>query len=142
VPTERPSLRLVVRTPRCVSLETSAVSVRVPTETGQVGLRPGTEALVLAVEPGLVVALGVGRTHFVGTAGGLLRCDGSEVSLLTPLAVCGEDAEHVLGELEEALGVPTAELEARAMLERLEGALLRELRRGSEAKPPVLGDRR
>ena len=48
-------LKLMVRTPREVVVELRVSSIRVPTETGQVGVRPRAEPLVLAVEPGLVL---------------------------------------------------------------------------------------
>ena len=48
-------LKLIVRTPREVILETEVSSVRLPTETGQVGIRRQVEPMVLAVEPGLVL---------------------------------------------------------------------------------------
>ena len=76
-----------MRTPREVVLELDVSSIRVPTETGQVGVRPRAEPFVLAVEPGLVLVRRDETYQFVGTAGGLLRCDGATASLLTPLAV-------------------------------------------------------
>jgi F0F1-type ATP synthase epsilon subunit len=127
-------LKLLVRTPQAVVLEVDASSLRVPTETGQVGVRPRIEPLVLAVEPGLVLVRHGHAVTFVGTAGGLLRCNGKEATLLTPLAVVGDDEEGVLEALEEALARPSAELEARATISRLQTSILRELREG-EGKP-------
>ncbi len=123
-------LTLVVRTPGQVVLRMGVSSIRVPTETGQVGVRPRVEPLVLAVEPGLVLVRRDEAYHFVGTAGGLLRCDGSTASLLTPLAVCGDDQDTVVGALDEALAQPSVEMEARAALNRLQRSILRELREG------------
>lgn len=121
-------LTLIVRTPAEVVLECETSSVRIPTETGQVGLRRGAEPMVLAVEPGLVLVRAGNRFTFVGTAGGLLRSDGHAASVLTPLAVAGTDEGEVLAALDQALATPNAELEARAMLGRLQGSILRELR--------------
>lgn len=121
-------LRLVIRTPRQVVLATGASSIRLPTETGQVGVRPRIEPLVLAVEPGLIMVRQGGATQFAGTAGGLLRCDGKTASLLTPLAVAGGDETEVLEALEKALAEPNEELEARAAIGRLQTSILRELR--------------
>jgi F0F1-type ATP synthase epsilon subunit len=123
-------LKLVVRTPREVVLEVGVSSVRVPTETGQVGVRPRAEPLVLAVEPGLVLVRRDDAYEFVGTAGGLLRCDGATASLLTPLAVTGDDEDAVIDSLEGALAQPSVEMEARATLGRLQSSILRELREG------------
>jgi F0F1-type ATP synthase epsilon subunit len=123
-------LILVVRTPRDVVLERGVWSVRVPTETGQVGLRPRVEALVLAVEAGLVLVRRGEKDEYVGTAGGLLRCDGTTASLLTPLAVAGDDVDAVIDALDDALAEPSVELEGRAALERLQASIVRQLREG------------
>ncbi len=123
-----PYLHLMVRTPREVILEDDVSSVRVPTETGQVGLRPRVEPLVLAVEPGLVVLRTDASYRFAGTAGGLLRSDGNNATLLTPLAVAGNDDVAVIKSLEAAMERPSAEMEARALLGRLQSNILHELR--------------
>lgn len=127
-------LKLIVRTPREIVLELGVSSVRVPTETGQVGVRPHGEPLVLAVEPGLVLVRKVDAFRFVGTAGGLLRCDGVTASLLTPLAVSGEAEAAVLAALEKALAQPSVEMEARATLGRLQSSILHELRQGGKER--------
>ncbi len=126
-------LRLVVRTPQGGVFDEHVTSLRVPTDTGHVGLRPRSEEAALVVEPGLALAASSEGLRFVATAGGLLRCDGKEAMLLTPLAVVGESAESVRAELEEALGIPRADLELRAVLQRLETGILQELRRGTSA---------
>jgi F0F1-type ATP synthase epsilon subunit len=129
-------LHTIVRTPHGVVFEQDLEALRVPVETGQVGLRPGGEPAVLAIAAGLVIARGgagdagdASRRHFIGTAGGLLTLDGAAAVLLTPLAVTGTTAEGVLAELENALATPNAEMEARAAIERLERGILQELRR-------------
>jgi F0F1-type ATP synthase epsilon subunit len=123
-------LQLIVRTPSEVVLEVDVLSIRVPTETGQVGVRRRAEPLVLAVAPGLVLVRRDDTYEFVGTAGGLLRCDGATASLLTPLAVTGDDEDEVIDALEKALAQPSVEMEARATLGRLQNSILRELREG------------
>ena len=132
-------LKLIVRTPREVVLEIEVQSVRLPTETGQVGVRPRVEALVLAVEPGLVRIRQDETILFTGTAGGLFRCDGRIASLLTPLAVVGETEADVAKGLEYALQQPNAELEARATLSRLQNSILRELRASRRDQLRTLG---
>ncbi len=127
------TLRLVVRTPQGGVFDERVTSLRVLTDTGQVGLRPRSEAAALVVEPGLALAASSEGLRFVATAGGLLRCDGKEAVLLTPLAVVGESAESVRADLSEAMGVPRADLELRAVLQRLETGILQELRRGASA---------
>ncbi|MBW2397137.1 MAG: hypothetical protein JRG95_23050 [Deltaproteobacteria bacterium] len=127
------TLRLVVRTPQGGVLDERVISLRVPTDTGQVGLRPRSEAAALVVEPGLVLATGIDRVCFIATAGGLLRCDGKQAVLLTPLAVIGESAAAVRAGLAEALGKPSPDLELRSVLQRLQTGILQELRGTSPA---------
>lgn len=123
------TLRLLVRTPHGGVVDERVSSLRVPSDTGQVGLRPRSEAAALVVEPGLVLAATTSGLRFVATAGGLLRCDGEEAVLLTPLAVVGESAEAVGAELESVMGKPSPDLQLRGVLQRLETGILQELRR-------------
>jgi F0F1-type ATP synthase epsilon subunit len=123
------ALRLVVQTPQGGVFDEDVSSLRVPSDTGQVGLRPRSEPAALVVEPGLVLANTASRLRFIATAGGLLHCDGRKVVLLTPLAVVGESAEAVGAELERVMGRPSPDLELRGVLQRLETGILQELRR-------------
>lgn len=122
------SLHITIRTQHEVVLETDAAALRVPTESGQVGLRPRAEATLLAVEAGLVLVRTAVGTRFVGTAGGLLTCDGTTATLLTPLAVVGDDEQSILEELERVLQEPSEEIQARTTLGTLEGEILGEMR--------------
>jgi F0F1-type ATP synthase epsilon subunit len=122
-----------VRTPQGVVFDDRVASLRVPTDTGQVGLRPRSEAAALGVVPGLALAASRTGLRFLATAGGLLRCDGMEAILLTPLAVVGESAEAVRAELSQALETLSRDLELRAVLQRLETGILQEIRRGASA---------
>jgi F0F1-type ATP synthase epsilon subunit len=135
-------LRLVVRTPHECAFDRRVRSVRVLAESGQVGLRPGMEALALAVEPGLIVVRSDSGLAFVGSAGGLLACDGQEAVLYTPLAVSGPDAPTVRAAVDRALAAPDAELKLHAALDRLEGRILRELRRSAGAPASRVGEPR
>jgi F0F1-type ATP synthase epsilon subunit len=126
-----PTLRLRVRTPQGEVLDAQLVSLRVPTDTGQVGLRPRCEPAALVVESGLVLAAASDGLRFVASAGGLLRCDGTEAVLLTPLAVVGDSAESVRAQLDEVLRAPRVDLELRTALQRLETGILQELRRSA-----------
>jgi len=133
------TLHLVVQTPQGRIFEDRVTSLRVPTDTGQVGLRPRSEAAALVVEPGLGLAAGLEGLRFIATAGGLLRCDGKQAILLTPLAVVGENGDSVRADLERALGAPRADLELRAVLQRLETGILQELRRSKLDRGMPLG---
>lgn len=131
---DEPALEFVLRTPHAVVLQTAVRALRVPTETGQVGLRPRGEATVLAVEAGIVNLRRADGVTFAGTAGGLLTSDGRRSTLLTPLAVVGADAAEIAAELQRALAEPNSELEARATLSKLEGRILQELRQERKAE--------
>ncbi len=124
------SLHVVVRTPHEVVAELEVQSLRVPADTGQVGIRPRTEATVMPVEPGLVLARTPEGTRFIGTAGGLLRAEAFEAVLLTPVAVLGDDAAAVVAAVGAVLAGPDPERELRQAIERLETGLLREVRGG------------
>lgn len=137
-----PELHVVIQTPRQTLLAFDATSMRVPTLSGQVGLRPRVEPTVLAVEPGLMLLSHGDVLRYVGTAGGLLHCDGRQVNVLTPLAVSAQTADAVVKELEAAMAEPDEEAEARAMLGRLETSILRELRSQSQRAAPGPGGRR
>ncbi|HVP30271.1 MAG TPA: hypothetical protein VMW35_14040 [Myxococcota bacterium] len=125
------ALLLVVRTPRETVAELALQSLRVASDTGQVGLRPGCEASVLAVEPGLALAATAEGVRFLATAGGVLRCDGRRALLLSPVAVVGDDPESVIRALGNALATAAADAALRRAIERLETGVLRELRRHS-----------
>ena len=60
---------------------------------------------------------------------------GESASLLTPLAVVGDDVESVSRQLDALLSEPSEEMEVRRTLGRLETRILQELRQGDE--PPV-----
>jgi F0F1-type ATP synthase epsilon subunit len=121
-------LRLLIRTPHETVLDAQVRGARVPTETGQVGLRPREEPLVLVVEPGLVILRMDGGVRFAATAGGLLESDRERAMLYTPFAVLGEVEPEVLAALDRALATPDSELSARRRLGELEQRIVQELR--------------
>ena len=126
------SLHLIVQTPHNTALEIDIGSLRFPTQSGQVGLRPRSEAALFAVETGIVQ---IHRTRsdeaspvFLATAGGLLLNDGVRAMLLTPLAFTGSNESEIIQQLDDALRHPDSELGARVTLSKLEGRILTELR--------------
>jgi F0F1-type ATP synthase epsilon subunit len=135
------TLRLELRTPQALVATLEVASLRVPTDSGQVGLRPRAEPAVLAVEPGLAVAHTAAGLRLLATAGGLLRLERDHALLLTPLAVVGESEQDVRARLEEAMAEPTADAELRRAIERLEHGILQELRRGLGARPTAPAER-
>jgi F0F1-type ATP synthase epsilon subunit len=126
-------LVLVVRTPREEVVRRRVRAVRVPTETGSVGILPRAERAALVVEPGLVVARGDATFTLVGTAGGLLRIDRDQVILLSPLAIVGDDAGSVRERVAELTRETSAEAELRRHIEMLERGLVAESRRRGRA---------
>lgn len=121
-------LRFAIRTPRGVVLDERLLSARVPAETGQVGLRPREEPLLLGVEPGLVVLRTEGGLRFAATAGGLLESDRERAVLYTPFAASGDTGEGVLAALDRALATPDRELAARRRIAELEKRIAQEVR--------------
>ncbi len=135
----KPKLHVTIRTPSETVVEQDVAGLRVPTQSGQVGLRPRGEPSVLAVEAGLIVLRLNGGMHYVGSAGGLLHYNGELASLLTPLAVAGEDVESVSRQLDALLSEPSEEMEVRRTLGRLESRILQELHEGDEHTGSVRG---
>ena len=129
---DRQALQVTIRTPGETIFEGEIASLRVPTHTGQVGLRPRAEPGVLAVEAGLIVLKSENETKYAGTAGGLLHTNGHSASLLTPLAVVGSNVESVSQQLDTLLSAPSEEMEVRQMLGRLETRIIQEIRQGDE----------
>lgn len=121
-------LHLLIRTPHEIVFDETIVSARLPTPTGQVGLRPRAEPLLLAIEPGLVLLRFEGGTHFAATAGGLFESDREKAVLYTPFGVTGDDAERVLDALEQALATPGGDVQLRRRLGELEEHIVREVR--------------
>ena len=64
---------------------------------------------------------------FVGTAGGLLECDGAVATLLTPLGVAAENQESVMHELQQQLSEPKSELEVRTSIDNIQSSILTEI---------------
>ncbi len=122
------AVRFVVRTPHAEVLRREVWSLRVPTETGWVGLLPGAEESVLVIEPGLVVARSGGMMSLVGTAGGVLRVEHDAVTLLASVAVAGNDARAVREALDALAGESSAEMELRRHIEALERGILAQSR--------------
>ena len=121
------TLHVEIRTPHEVVFDGAVRSMRVPVETGQVGLRPKVEPLVLAVEPGLVILRPGDGDRFAATAGGLLMSEPSTTVLYTPFAAVGSSGPEVLDTLERMLETPDSDLAARRELDELERHILREL---------------
>ena len=133
------AIHVTIRTPSEIVVDQDVAALRVPTQSGQVGLRPRGEPSVLAVEAGLVVLRLKGGMRYVGTAGGLLHTSRESASLLTPLAVVGDDVASVSRQLDALLSAPSEEMEIRRTLGRLEMRILQELRQGEKPAGSVKG---
>lgn len=133
-------LHLVIRTPHAIVLDEHIRAARVPTESGQVGLRPREEPFALVVEPGLCIVRGDDGVRFAATAGGLLEGDRETATLYTPFAVAGNRGEQLLAALDRALATPDSELAARRRLGELEQHIVHELHQRPEVararRPP------
>jgi F0F1-type ATP synthase epsilon subunit len=122
-------LQLVILTPAERVFEGELSSVRLPTETGLAGLRPGGEPMVLALEPGLLILRGRDATRFAATAGGLAESDRERCTIYTPFAAIGDSEAAMERTLEDLLSTPPAEMVARKRLEELEHRVVEELTR-------------
>ena len=123
----REFLQFLIRTPRETVLDERVRGLRVPTESGQVGIRRGAEPVLLVVEPGLIVVRTGDTDSFAASAGGLLECDVGRCVLYTPFAVTGAEDDDVLAALDRALATPDGELAARRRLDELEQRIVREI---------------
>jgi len=121
-------LHVLITTPREVVLDTRVAAMRLPTQTGQVGLRPRQEPILLVVEPGLVVLRSETSLRFAATAGGLLEGDRERAVLYTPFAAVGDEEASLMEALDRVLSTPDGELAARRRLGELEGRIVEELR--------------
>jgi F0F1-type ATP synthase epsilon subunit len=128
---------VVVRSPETVVFDKEVDALRVPTETGQVGIRHGAEPIVFIVEAGLLLARIGATTHFIGCAGGILDSTREQVNILTPFAIVHTSADTVLKELNERMTTPDAELIARRHLGELEMRIASELRRRAQSSANV-----
>ena len=122
------ALRLIVRTPHAVVIDEAFDAIRVPTESGQVGLERGSEPAVLVFEAGVMLLRRGAAVRFLATAGGLLRGSRGEIEAFTPIALLGENAADLRARLDQALEAPSEENALRRELGRLETEILRELR--------------
>jgi F0F1-type ATP synthase epsilon subunit len=129
-------LRWIIRTPREAVLDEDVRGVRIPTESGQAGVRPGAEPLVLVVEAGLILIQTDAGTRFAATAGGLLESDRERCILYTPFAVTGERDADVLSALDRVQRLRDDEISARRRLGELEKRIVREVRRHQSGAGP------
>jgi F0F1-type ATP synthase epsilon subunit len=135
-------LRFVARTPNRTVVDQAVTGIRVKTETGQVGIRPGMEPVVLPIDAGLVVIRAEASTTFVGSAGGVLIVDGRTATLLTPLAVVGDDTASVRRAIDAAMAEAPVELAIRKRLGRLEEGVISQLHRAAPRRRTSAGERR
>lgn len=128
---------LEIRTPRELVASLSVRGIRVPTESGQAGIRPRMEACMLSLVPGLVLLSADDGLRYCATAGGLLDVMAGRTKLLTPFAVVGDAPDKVLAALDAALTSPSGDLAVRRRLAELEQRIVREL----HARPGSGGER-
>jgi F0F1-type ATP synthase epsilon subunit len=128
-------LQLAILTPHETVVDEAVRGARVPTETGQVGLRPRGEPLLLVVEPGLILVETQAGRRFAATAGGLLEAGRERAVLYTPFAVASDRDDEVLDALDRALATPGGEIAARRQIGELEQRIVREIRQRPGAGP-------
>ncbi|MDN0076681.1 F0F1 ATP synthase subunit epsilon [Crenobacter sp. SG2303] len=112
------------------------VSLVAEEATGQFGLLPGHEALITALQPGLVrCRLSDGSWRHLACSGGVLLCRNNLVQLVSARFLSAEHHEQLTAQLENRLQRErrdrTTDQQARVELER---ALIKRLREWSEAR--------
>ncbi|NPC52460.1 hypothetical protein D7X99_40610 [Corallococcus sp. AB032C] len=122
------SLRFVIWTPDACVVDEPVLAARVPTGSGQVGLRTAEEPFASVVEAGLCLLRREEGLRFAATAGGLLDAGRDTATLYTPFAAVGARGEDVLAALEGVLRLPDSELATRRRMGELEQRIVRELR--------------
>lgn len=106
--------------------------------TGQFGLLPGHEALITALQPGLLRCRFVdGRWRYLACSGGALVCRHNLVQLVSARFLSAERDDQLTAQLEHRLqrekGERSTDQQARDELER---ALIKRLREWSETRHP------
>lgn len=106
--------------------------------TGQFGLLPGHEALVTALQPGLLrCRQSDGQWHYLACSGGVLVCRNNLVQLVSARFLHSDQdtqlTEHLERRLAQEKGERYADVQSRTEIER---ALIRRLREWSEARRP------
>jgi F-type H+-transporting ATPase subunit epsilon len=130
------SLELEVLVPDGVVLRARARAVRAADATGEFGLRPGHEAFLTVLVPGVLTFRGEdGAERFVAVDGGLLRVEGRGVTVVTRDAVAADRLEDVVAAAAAMLEERRRqEHTARAELAELEASLLRQLRQAEKPR--------
>lgn len=98
----RAGLRLVIRTPGGVVVDTRVDAVTAEDITGRFGLRPGVEPLIAALVPAMITYRDEAGEHFVAAGRGFLYAERQQVRVAVRTAVLCTSLEHVREELLQA----------------------------------------
>lgn len=124
-------MQLEILTADGVVVQATIGALRAADASGQFGLRPGHEAFLTVLVPGVLIYRTVdGQERYVAVDGGVLLLEDDRVSVVTRDAVGAERLEEVCDAAAAMLAArEAAERTARAAFAELEASLLRELSR-------------
>ncbi|HEY7288648.1 MAG TPA: ATP synthase F1 subunit epsilon [Vicinamibacterales bacterium] len=94
------TLKLQIVTPAAVVYSQDVQMVTLPAIDGQIGVFPHHVPLVTRIVPGEILVKKDGRDEAFAVGGGLVEVTGSEVSIVTDMAVSATDIDE--GKVEEA----------------------------------------
>jgi F-type H+-transporting ATPase subunit epsilon len=108
------TLRLRLRTPRALLLDTDVSSVTAEDVGGWFGLRPGRTDVVAALVPGMLLFEDAEGEGFVALAGGLLDLRAGECRVMAREAVVARDLDNIADALEAQLAARDQRAEVRS----------------------------
>jgi F-type H+-transporting ATPase subunit epsilon len=89
-------MKLRVLTPTEVILEQEVVHVTAEDPTGSLGIRPGHEALVTPLVPGVIHARNSsGQEQYVAVNGGVMLVGKDVIEIVSRQAIAGNDLQHL-----------------------------------------------
>ena len=124
------SLDLEIRTPEDLVLRRDVISLQAGDATGRFGLRPGHEAFVTVLEPGIVTFRDAdGGEGFAAVDGGVLLVEADHVSIVAREAVVADSLQSIAAAAAARVGARRGEEEsARLAAEQIALRLLEQLR--------------
>jgi F-type H+-transporting ATPase subunit epsilon len=124
-----PTLRLEIVTPEGKTCSDDVEMVTLPGIEGEMGVYPEHTPLLTQIVPGEIVVRRQGEDHYLAVGPGFAEITGDHVSVLTDMAVRGEDVDAAAGEearksaekrLRERLGEEDAAAVSAAILRSID----------------------
>lgn len=130
------TLDLEVLLPDGLFLQTEAAGLQASDETGRFGIRPGAEAFLTILAPGILSYRDVrDQERFLALDGGVMLVEKNRVRITTRDAVRADKLEDLVSAASEMLATnQNVEREAQVEFLQLQTVLLRELRRAEKKR--------